>query len=289
MRILVIGSGLIATSVVKRLESESHELLVFSRTRNERINCQQVLGSIFNFEEFIKIFDWKPQVIIHTAWITTPGIYRNDLSNLEYAEFTINLAKHVKYSEVEHLIILGTCAEYGLQARPSSAGITKLSPSTLYAEQKVIAFSSAKKLLEKSNTRFTWARVFYPYGPNQDEMRLIPHLIQSLKKGEPLALADTSSIHDWITTRDIASAISWTIGNELPIEIDIGTSSGFTNLELLIVLENLLKTSNQLPQGENHKPGINEVFVASKTSPLFTSGWSPNDSLTTGLEWMLTP
>ena len=287
MKILIIGNGFIASSLVKKLESESHELLVFLRTPNEGIKCQQVIGDIFNFEEFITVLDWKPEIITHTAWITTPGVYRNDLSNFKYAQFTTNLARYIAHTEVTHLIILGTCAEYGLQVGPSTAGVTKLSPSTLYAEQKVAAFKSANELLQNSDIRFTWARIFYPYGPNQDQKRLIPHLIRSLKNGESVVLADTSSIYDWITTRDIASAISWTIDNELPTEIDVGTSFGFTNLELLIALEQLLETTNQLPGREMHTLGQNEVFVASKTSPLFASGWSPTDSLKTGLEWML--
>ena len=287
MKVLVIGSGFLATSIVERLESEQHELLVFSRTPSARIKCRQVLGDIFGFKEFIKILDWKPQIIIHTAWITTPGVYRNDLSNLKYAQFTADLAKYIAFSDVEHLIILGTCVEYGHQFGPSTAGITNLAPSTLYADQKVTAFYAVKELLRESEIRFTWARVFFPYGPYQDQKRLIPQLIHSLKKGESFVLSDTSSIYDWITTRDIASAISWVIESELPTEIDVGTSFGFTNLELLTTVEKLLQTTNQLPAEEMHDLGLNEVFIVGKTSPLLKSGWSPMDTLNSGLEWVL--
>ena len=289
MKILVIGNGFIATSVINRLESEGHELLVFSRRLSERINCQQVLGGIFDFEEFIRVLDWRPQIVIHTAWITTPGAYRNDHSNIKYAQFTTDLAKYITHSDVEHLITLGTCAEYGYQEGPSIAGITNLAPSSLYAEQKVIALNSVKEIMQKSDVRFTWARIFYPYGPNQDHKRLIPHLIHSLRNGGSVVLADTSSIYDWITTRDIASAILWIINRDLPTEIDVGTSFGFTNLKLLATLEELLQTTNQLPALEMHNLGNNEVFVVGKASPLFTSGWSPKDSLITGLEWVLSP
>jgi nucleoside-diphosphate-sugar epimerase len=287
MKILVIGNGFIAKSILDRLQSEGHELLVYSRKLIVGFPYQQVAGDIFDFYEFSKTLEWKPQIVIHAAWITTPGLYKHDISNFKYAQFTTKLAKYISNSEVEHLIILGTCAEYGLQTGPSTAGMTKLSPTTLYAEQKVIAFNSASELLKKSDVRFTWARIFYPYGPSQDQKRLIPYLIHSLKTREPIILADTSSIHDWITTRDIASAISWAINKKLPPEIDIGTSFGFTNLEILVVLEQLMHTKNQVPRFEAHKNGSNEVFVASKTSPLFTSGWSPTDSLSSGLEWVL--
>lgn len=287
MKILVIGNGFIGTSIIQRLDSEGHELLVFSRSAHEQIQCKQIIGDIFNFEDFRKVILWKPQIIIHTAWITTPGIYRNDPINFKYTQFTIELAKFLAHSDVEHLIILGTCAEYGHQRRPSTAGVTKTSPNTLYAEQKVSTLYAVKELLRQPEIRLTWLRIFYPYGPSQDKRRLVPHLIYSLKNCEPVVLKDISSIHDWITTRDIASAISWVIGNQLPIEIDVGTSFGFTNLELLLALEELLQTTNQLPTEGLHDFGLDEVYVAGKNSPLFTSGWLPTDSLSSGLEWAL--
>jgi len=287
MKILIIGNGFLATGIVQKLESEGHEILIFARTRNMRIQNQQVLGDIFDFREFIKVFEWKPQVIIHTAWITTPGIYRSDLSNFQYAEFTTNLAKFVINSDVEHLIILGTCAEYGYQKSPSKAGLSKLTPVTLYAQQKVVAFNSVRELMQDSKVRLTWARIFYPFGPDQDQKRLIPLLIKSLKNQEPIVLADTTSVYDWITTRDISLAISWILKNDLPTEIDVGTSFGFTNLELLKALEKLLQIPYPQASLGIHNLGLEEVFVADKSSALFSSGWTPKDTITSGLEWVL--
>ena len=287
MKILIIGNGFLATSIVNMLESEGHEILIFSRTQSTRVQTQQVLGDIFHFEEFVKVLAWKPQVVINTAWITTPGVYRNDLSNIRYAEFVTNLTKAVVNSSVTHLVILGTCAEYGHQIGPSTAGVTRLSPNTLYAQQKVLALNSAKDLIQKSDMKFTWVRIFYPYGPNQDPDRLIPRLIYSLRNREPIVLADVSSIYDWITTRDIATAISWILENQLPTEIDIGTTFGVTNLELLTTLEKLLGATAQSLSQLHHDYGINEVFVTGKNSPLLKSGWSPKDTLSSGLEWVL--
>ena len=287
MKILVIGNGFIATPIIQRLESEGHELLIYSRTIRARIHSQQVIGDIFNFEDFLKTLSWKPQIIIHTAWIATAGIYRNDPSNHKYAHFTTDLAAYLTHTDVEHLIILGTCAEYGHQYGPSTAGVTKLSPNILYAQQKVAAFEAAKVFLVGSKIRMTWARIFYPYGPGQDQKRLIPYLIRSLKNGDPILLTDTSSNHDWITTRDIASAISWVIEKEVPLEVDIGTSFGFTNLELLTTLAGLLQKTDQLDHLDFDSIGLTEAFVAGKDSPLFKSGWMSSDSLSVGLQWIL--
>lgn len=287
MKILLIGNGFLATEMAQRLESEGHEILVFARRRNPRIASHQILGDIFNFNEFIRVFDWKPQAIIHTAWITTPGVYKSDLSNFQYAQFTINLARFVVNSDLAHLIVLGTCAEYGYQKDPCRAGLTNLTPVSLYAQQKVEAFNQVRDLMQDSNVKLTWARVFYPYGPNQDQKRLIPLLIRSLMNREPIILADVSSRYDWITTRDVSSAISWCLNYNLPTEIDIGTSFGFTNLELLITLEKLIQIESPQPSMAVHHRGLQETFIVDKRSNLLSSGWRPKDTLIEGLEWML--
>ena len=288
MRILVTGNGLLASSIVSQLTEQGHELMVFSRSARPSISCPQVQGDIFDFESFCSAMDkWDPQIVVSTAWITTPGIYRNDALNLKYSDFTKNLADYVKYTNVEHLILLGSCAEYGYQIIPSIAGVTKLAPQNLYAEQKVMAMKSARASLISTQVRLTWARVFYPYGPNQDQRRLIPHIVQNLTNQRPIFLDDITSVYDWISARDVASAISWVIEHELPFELDIGTSLGYTNLEILKMAEKLLGEKCAINSDDQHKIGLSEVLVAGKESPLFKSGWEPADSLATGLEWVM--
>ena len=287
MKVLVIGNGLIGSEIAKKMSFENHSVLVFSRNVKEGMSYKQIKGDIFNFDSIMETFKWKPDVVINAAWITTPGIYKEDESNFEYANFTVKLAKYISQSQFKKLIILGTCAEYGLQTVPCLAGNTKLNPNTIYAEQKVDAFLRVKEISKNSFSNFIWARIFYPYGPKQDYRRLIPKLINSLNENEAIELADISSNYDWITTRDIASAISWSVNHEVPFEIDVGTGIGYTNLEILEKLENLLQKKNMLPENIQHKFGLNEKYVVSSDSPLFKSGWKPNDNLDSGLQWVL--
>ena len=287
MRILVIGNGFIGSVIAQRLFIEGHDLHTFSRRLKVGVSYKQSIGNLFDFEDLSNVLEWDPEVIIHTAWITKRDVYRNDPVNSLYAKFTVALAEYVAKSSVRQLIVLGTCAEYGAQKNPCIAGITQLSPTTFYAEQKVVSFRSVFRILDKSNVKFNWARIFYPYGPNQDSDRLIPFLINSLKDSKPIQLVDTNSIYDWVTTRDIASAISWMISHDLPVEVDVGTSHGYTNLQVLAALERLLQTKNALGEGGLHEIKSMTNYVAGVESALFTSGWTPQDSLVTGLEWVI--
>jgi len=287
MKILVIGNGFIGSSIVHKLEQDGHELLIFSRTRKAGILSPQIIGDIFRWKDFLETLTWEPHVIVHTAWITSHGEYPEDSSNFDYAEFTARLADTVSKHKLKHLIVLGSCAEYGDQTGVSVAGITELKPNNLYAKQKIEAFNAAKFSLLGTEVRLTWARIFQPYGPYQDKKRLIPSIIGSLNKNLQVELHDTSCIRDWITTRDIASAISWIIKNDTPIEVDVGTGIGYTNNDVLQHVELLLGRSGQSAPTPSLPSVKTKVSLVGKDSPLFVLGWLPKDSLYSGLEWVI--
>ncbi len=287
MKILVIGNGFLGSAIIRRLEADGHELLIYSRSTKEGTRGKQIVGNIFSFDDFLKVFTWKPEVIVHTAWVTAHGSYVDDPSNYNYAQFTSELARHVATTDVSHLIVLGSCAEYGTQSEASTAGFTKLKPNNLYAQQKVESFISARDSLRDSGVRMTWARVFQPYGPGQDKKRLVPYIFDTLKQGGVVQIRDTSTILDWITTRDIASAISFIIRENTDTEVDIGTSIGFTNVELLRHLEEVLGNTKQWERLAEQSSSNGAVSLVGKKSPLFKSGWLPSDSLYMGLEWAI--
>jgi nucleoside-diphosphate-sugar epimerase len=94
-------------------------------------------------------------------------------------------------------------------------------------------------------------------------------------------------VSDWITSRDIASAISWLINNVLPVEVDIGTGRGISNLDLLSKLAKILEVG-VIPM--DSPADYLEQFdykVVDKNSPIFKSGWRPQDDLESGLQWVI--
>jgi hypothetical protein len=81
--------------------------------------------------------------------------------------------------------------------------------------------------------------------------------------------------------------MSWIISHDTPTEVDIGTSFGYTNLQLLQKLEVILGNSNQLARITEQSRIGNSVMQVGKDSPLFVSGWLPNDDMDSGLRWVL--
>jgi len=287
MKILVIGNGFLACPIIEKLDSEGHEVNVYSRQVKSDIRVKQIEGNILESEKLQGVFRNNYQVIINTAWITIQNQYPTHESNKDYSRCAISLASRAAQSGVEHFIGFGSCAEYGKRSSPCVAGETLLNPKNLYAEQKVETFQQTRQLLSLTKTRFSWLRVFQPYGLRQDPERLVPYLINGLKNQSNIEIKDNKSCLDWVTTRDIASAVSWVLNNSLPSELDIATSIGHTSLDVLSHLQVLLGKAKQTPLVDQSSVESSQVLVAGKESPIFTSGWRPEDTLETGLEWVV--
>lgn len=284
MRILILGYGFIGKYIAHQLESQGYEVLILSRNISITKKHNQIQGDVFKDDDLNKVISWQPTIIISTVWSTNHDSYSNDSNNINYANFSISLADFCNRIGVKHLIVLGSGAEYGNPKMASSAGATVLNPLSIYAAQKVYAFNSIKEIDKKF--RFTWARIFYPYAPNQNPKRLIPYLHSCLINQTQIVLRDSTSKFDWISTRDIALAVAWLVKNDSPIEVDIGTSISHTNIELLEEICSITHLNYKESMMTNLHITSNEVHAASRQSPLLNMGWKPLDSLNDGLKWV---
>jgi GDP-D-mannose dehydratase len=94
---------------------------------------------------------------------------------------------------------------------------------------------------------------------------------------------------DWISSRDIGRAISWSITHNTPEVFDIGTAIGTTVHQVLAEVANILEVKTQVRHtiSASENQNTNQNLIVSLESPLFQSGWLPADSLQTGLKWAL--
>ena len=291
MKILVVGgNGFLGKAIFDRLSSEGHFVLKMDRNESALDLPNTILGDLSKPESYLDFLEnWKPEVVIQCAWVTSQKIYRDSSKNVDYQIDTVKFAADCIKLGVPHFIGMGTCAEYGNQQEPCRAGVTPMRPSDLYGQKKLETFLSIKKLATGSRTRFTWARVFQPYGLGQDMERLIPWASGMLATGKEIVVQNPLSKLDWISTRDISSAISWTISNPLPVEIDIGTGVGTSVLDLLLIIASILGVNSKLIKVESLKmDGLPQNdLIMSKSSPLLSDGWKPNDMLLNGLRWAI--
>lgn len=291
MKVIVVGgSGFIGHEICKKLSFEGFEVMNMSRKPGIAGTVPHRFGDIKlpdSYESWMRKFG--PDIIIQTAWITDHLTHRQSSENLEYSNGTIRLAQFAANISVKHFIAFGSSVEYGYQERNCNALRTIPKPFDLYGQEKFRASLALRKIAINSETRFTWARIFQAYGPGQEKHRFIPLAIQSLKAKIEFNCINPDLTLDWISSRDIASALHWTLLNDLPGEIDLGTSIGITVGDTAMEIAELLGVSKTLVRkSKSFSTNKFNKLVADPAISLLASGWSPKDTLETGLSWAYT-
>lgn len=290
MKILVVGgSGFLGSEVVRELSQEGHVVGSLSRRRSS-LNVEQFIGDIGQPDSYRDLIsNWKPEVVVHAAWVTDQLTYRESALNRPYARNTLNFAEHCFQSETQHFLTLGTSAEYGQPGQLCNASTTPCLPLDLYGAEKLWTSEEMKKIAFNYEMRFSWARVFQPYGLNQDPNRLIPSAARHFKTGKKFETQSSKNILDWITSRDVAGAVAYILKHELPEMVDIGTSVGTSVGSVLNKVAELCGVDENYIEETVEENASQEPFklVVEGNSPLLAHGWKPEDDLDSGLSWAL--
>ena len=291
MKVLVVGgNGFLGKEIFRELIDNGHDVIGMGRSANpNRVKnwISADIGRPDTYKSFIN--DWRPEVVVQSAWVTAQKAYRQSAENLKYASGTLQFAKDCLQTGTNHFVGLGTSAEYGIQIDLCNAAKTTPAPVDLYGQKKLETLLELQGLTAAAGARLTWARVFQPYGLGQDSERLIPWAVERLVAGYDIELQNPLMKLDWISSRDIGRAISWSITHNTPEVIDIGTAIGTEVHQVLAEVANVLDVKAQIkyPNSSSERQNPSQNLIVSGDSPLFQSGWLPADSLQAGLKWAL--
>jgi len=291
MKVLVAGGGgFLGAEMITNLIESGFEVKSFGKRISSTIYCEQVIADITNPDSYQKLLStWKPEVVIQAAWVTDQKTYRMSPLNSEYMDATLRFAEQSYLSNTEHFLALGSSAEYGIPTEPCNALTTPAKPVDEYGTAKLQTLVKLQEMAEKFSSKLSWARIFQPYGPNQDSARLLPFAKEELLAGKNVKVARPNMILDWISSRDVASALTYAIRNPINQVFDVGTSIPTSVIQALRTLATLLNVNSDLLENDSKESSQDEQFlmVVSKDSPLFKAQWSPQDDLISGLKWTL--
>jgi len=207
--LLTGGAGFLGSHCLELLRKLDVELHVASRTKRGR--DQQ--GTIWHAADLTKsatayelVCDIRPTHILHNAWMAVPGRFWSDPENLEWLHAGQALAAAFRKCGGLRFVGTGTCAEYDWKAEHFEEDVTPIRPNTLYGKSKA-AMRASVAAHAHDVFSYAWARVFLPYGPGDNEKRLIPSVINSLQQGNSIALGADHNVRDFIWAPDVADLL----------------------------------------------------------------------------------
>lgn len=231
-KILLTGAaGFIGSHVARVLLDAGCEVAVVVRPRNPLTRLRDVRERLTVFACDLSdpaalrpaLSTWRPDACIHLAWYAEPGKYLTSANNIPALLAGLALLQELILSGCGQVVMAGTCAEYDTDLGfLREDGPTR--PETIYAAAKLSLNLIGSRLAAAAGVNFAWARLFYLYGPSEDERRLVPALINALERGVIFPATKGEQVRDYLHVEDVASAL-WNIA-ERRLNGIVNVSSG---------------------------------------------------------------
>ena len=166
---------------------------------------------------------FKPDVMVHTAWVTTPGIFWNSPINDEWVKASKKIILEFEQSGGKYLVVTSTCAEYSWETSKPLSETSETNPKFNYGKSKLELLNWMKS----SKIPFLWTRTFFQFGLDEPFGRLIPSMVDSMLAGKAFEVHNPNDIRDFVYISDVAEVLSTLICKEQLGIINIGTGNGF--------------------------------------------------------------
>jgi dTDP-6-deoxy-L-talose 4-dehydrogenase (NAD+) len=157
---------------------------------------------------------------VHAAWYTNPHDYMTSEQNWHCEAGTVRIAGALGNSGVRRFVGLGTCLEYH-QTGEVLTTETELRPESPYARAKTQTYQRLLPIFAGADIEFAWCRLFYIYGPGENESRLVPYLRRAKGEGRIARLRNPAQLLDFLDVRDVTEKI---------IRVALGCETGAFNI-----------------------------------------------------------
>lgn len=207
------ATGFVGRHVVSKLLSSGHSVVAVARDRDrartmpwiddvEFIACNLHVD-FWSWEQFV-----VPDVLVHLAWPGLPN-YRDFFHINENFPADLKFLESAVHAGVRHLLVAGTCLEYGMQYGPLSEDM-ETRPFTPYGFAKDVLRKSLQLLQKQTMFTLQWARLFYMHGEGQNPNSLLAQLDRAINEGKQVfEMSAGDQLRDYMSVENVAGCFSW--------------------------------------------------------------------------------
>ena len=179
----------------------------------------------------LNLVDFKPDILVHTAWITTPGVFWESPMNDQSWETTIPISETSETSPL------------------SKYGKSKLELLTWVRQQEI---------------PFLWTRTFFQFGLDEPNGRLIPSIIDALLAGKNFEVKNSNDIRDFIFIEDVVQVLVKLIDKKQLGVFNIGTGSGIDVRSISQLISGQIRNTDLVTYSKPAQLGSSVVSNAEK-------------------------
>lgn len=307
MNLLVVGgAGYIGSHVVKQLIEVGHSVVVLDNLQTGHVEAvhknaafikgdirdKDLLRNIFSLIHYDLVFHFAACSSVAES-IKDPLMYfDNNVSGL------ITLLQVMNEFGIKHIVFSSTAAVYGNCTDACITEEAETTPESPYGESKLMMEKIIENCRLAYDINYVVLRYFNVAGADLDgelgedhhpETHLVPLILKETLKKEPSITLfgtdyhtkDGSTIRDYIHVVDLASAhlsaMNYLIKENQSNTFNVGSSSGFSTLEIINHIETYTNTKIAIVYGKR-RIGDPHSLVASNKKISHFLDWSPQFS-----------
>ena len=251
--LLTGGTGFIGKAVLEALKDEPFEIHVCTRntvsmqTESIKSNVVYHQCSLNDYVAIGKLIeDIKPEGLIHLAWYVNPKDYINSEENYKWIEISENLFKTFIKHGGKRIFSAGTCFEYEFTDGLLDEYNSRINPISIYAQCKVRVNEILKECTRDNDVTYVWGRIGYIYGENEHAGRVVPYIIETLRKNEMVTCKNATAQRDYIYVKDLGEAIVKSFLSTYEGELNLGTGKGIQMQEIFMEIARQLNQEEKV-------------------------------------------
>lgn len=217
----------------------------------------------------LDLIELKPDIMVHTAWITTPGVFWESSTNDKWVEVSKKLIEDFSQSGGKYLVVTSTCAEYSWETALPLSETSQTSPQSRYGKSKLELLT----WVSQQEIPFLWARTFFQFGLREVYGRLIPSIIDEMLAGNQYLIRSSQDVRDFVYIQDVVEILAHLISKQTNGIVNIGTGEGISVEKVGRVIARLIGREDLLEFQSSSE--INSIVVSDSRKLLSIIGNYP--------------
>jgi len=282
--LLTGGSGFIGAPTARQLAMRGYDVVAQCRRMDFKLGGIRVrrVELLDRAAVDALIDEEKPDMLVHLAWIATPGVYQQSLENLAWARESLYLLERFAQSGGKRAVMVGTCFEYDLSFGFLREDATLEKPDTLYGAAKLSFSILARAYAERFGLSLACARLFYLFGEREHPARAVPYAILSGLRGEPMICRSHGAIRDYMSENMAAAALCDVLESDVRGVINISSGEGLSIRDIFTHVAEKLGRTDLLVFG--NEPAIPAAVIGDAHKLHSEVGFVPDENWRTGID-----
>jgi nucleoside-diphosphate-sugar epimerase len=227
----------------------------------------------------------RPTHLLHFAWYAEHGRFWASPLNVDWVATTLVLFRAFAEAGGQRAVFAGTCAEYDWTGDPHLfEDVTPSRPATLYGTCK----NGLRQIVAKAGgPAVAWGRIFFLYGPDEHQDRLVPSILRPLQRGEPAVVRSGGHVRDLMHVTDVAAAFVALLDAHVTGTVNVASGRPVTLGEVARTIGELVGRPELVRVEDAPGTPSNPKVMTADTTKLAAIGFRPQYGLRDGLATLL--